>query len=320
MQQRSAPKRVPMSSGPGSRRRAPSVEEASRTQWIGYLYFAPALALIVLFKIYPLLSGIFYSFTNWRGSPNYKFIGTGNYVRMVHDPAFVAGMGNAVKVLLTLPFWILVPLALAFLIFQEVPGWRFFRAAFVFPYIIAPVITGYIFSFVLGLDGPVNQVLRSIGLGGLAVQWFGNVDTALWALVAVALWSYFGLGVVTYLAGMSNIPRDYFDAARIDGATWYQSMVYVAIPSLLPTIGYWSVVCTAGMLIWFFPYIYAITSGGPGYASMLPEYYIYQVSTRYAEPGYASAMGVVLFAYVTIVSFFQIRYMYFGSSGRAAAR
>lgn len=282
-------------------------------QWSGYLCFAPAIILIAVFKLYPLASGVFYSFTNWRGSPNWQFTGIANYARMLKDPAFLASMSNAVKVLITLPLWVLIPFILAFLIFQETPGWRFFRAAFVFPYIIAPVIAGYIFSFVLGLDGPVNELLRSIGLGVLAIQWFGNVNTALWALVGVALWSYFGLGVVIYLAGMANVPKDYFEAARVDGANWLQQVIHIGIPSLLPTIGYWSVICTAGMLIWFFPYIYAITGGGPGYASTLPEFYIYQVSTRYAQPAYASAMGVVLFIYIAIVSFAQVRFMYFGA-------
>jgi raffinose/stachyose/melibiose transport system permease protein len=294
---------------------APAAREP--VQWGGYLCFLPAVLLIATFKLYPLVSGVFYSFTNWRGGPHWKLIGLGNYVRMVEDPAFLAAMGNAVRVLVTLPLWVLIPFVLAFLIFQETPGWRFFRAAFVFPYIIAPVIAGYIFSFVLGLDGPANQFLRAIGLDVIAVQWFGDVRTALWALIAVALWSYFGLGVVIYLAGMANIPRDYFEAAKIDGASWLQQAMYIGIPSLLPTIGYWSVICTAGMLIWFFPYIYAITSGGPGYTTMLPEYYIYQVSTRYAEPAYASAMGIVLFIYITVVSFVQVRFMYFGDKAGA---
>ena len=282
-------------------------------EWTGYLCCFPAILLIAVFKLYPLACGIFYSFTNWRGGPKWNFIGIGNYARMLKDPAFIASMTNAVKVVLTLPLWIMIPFVLAFLIFQKTPGWRFFRAAFVFPYIVAPVIAGYIFSFVLGLDGPFNLAMRVVGLGFLAVQWFGTVDTALWALVGVALWSYFGLGVVIYLAGMANVPADYFEAARVDGANWLQQLVHIAIPSMLPTIGYWSVVCTAGMLIWFFPYIYAITGGGPGYASTLPEYYIYQVSTRYAQPAYASAMGVVLFAYIGLVSFAQVRFMYFGS-------
>lgn len=287
---------------------------------LGYLLLAPALLLVAVFKLYPLASGFLVSFTDWRGGANWDFIGFDNYARMLKDPAFLAAMVNAFKVLLTLPFWVLLPFALAYLIFQETPGWRFFRAAFVFPYIVSPVIAGYIFTFVLGLDGPVNQVLRAIGLGAIAIQWFGDTSTALWALVAVGLWSYFGLGVVIYLAGMANVPRDYFDAARIDGANWFQQIVTIAIPLLLPTIGYWSVVCTAGMLIWFFPYIFSITGGGPGYASMLPEYYIYQVSTRYANPGYASAMGMVLFVYISIVSFAQVRYMYFGEERRAEER
>ena len=282
-------------------------------KWSGYLCFGPAFSLVVVFKFYPLTSGIFYSFTNWKGGPNWHFTGVANYSRILEDPAFLASMRNAVKVLVTLPLWVLIPFLLAFLIFQETPGWRFFRAAFVFPYTIAPVIAGYIFSFLLGLDGPFNEVLRAIGLGVIATQWFGNVNTALWALVGVARWSYVGLGVVTYLAGMAYLPKDDFEAARVDGANWLQQVAYIAIPSLLPTISYWSVICTAGMLIWFFPYIYAITGGGPGYASMLPEFYIYQVSTRYAQPAYASAMGIVLFIYIVIVSFVQVRFMYFGA-------
>jgi ABC-type sugar transport system permease subunit len=282
-----------------------------RVQWAGYVCFLPAIVLTVTFKLYPLAFGIFYSFTNWRGGPHWKLIGLGNYARMLKDPAFRAAMGNAVRVLVTLPLWVLIPLVLAFMIFQESYGWRFFRATFVFPYIVAPVIAGYIFSFILGVDGPANQFLRAIGLDAIAVQWFADTRTALWGLVGVALWSYFGLGVVIYLAGMANIPRDYFDAAKLDGANLLQQLVHVSIPLLLPTIGYWSVICTAGMLIWFFPYIYAVTSGGPGYASMLPEYYIYQVSTKYFDPAYASAMGMVLFVYILLVSFAQVRFMYF---------
>lgn len=295
---------------PSSQKRRPDLS--------GYLCFAPALILIVGLKLYPLAMGTLYSFTNWRGGPKWDFIGLANYTRMIKDPAFIASMINAVKVLFTLPLWVGLPLVLAFLIFQLTPGWRFFRAAFVFPYIVAPVIAGYIFSFVLGLDGPVNIVLRAVGLGFVAVQWFGSVDTALWALAGVALWNQFGVGVVIYLAGMANIPGDYFEAAKVDGASWFQLLVLVGIPVLLPTIGYWSVVCTAGMLIWFFPYIYAVTGGGPGYASTLPEYYIYQVSTKYAQPAYASAMGLVLFAYISIVSFSQVRFMYFGGKATSS--
>ena len=255
-----------------------------RVQWAGYLCFLPAITLTAVFKLYPLAFGIFYSFTNWRGGPHWKFMArklcphdegpgiSGRHGQCGQGAGDAAALGA-------------LPLALAFLIFQETYGWRFFRATFVFPYIVAPVIAGYIFSFILGVDGPANQFLRAIGLDAIAVQWFGDSRTALWGLVGVALWSYFGLGVVIYLAGMANIPRDYFDAAKLDGASWLQQLIHVSIPLLLPTIGYWSVICTAGMLIWFFPYIYAITSGGPGYASMLPEYYIYQVSTKFFDPG-----------------------------------
>ena len=309
------------SSSAGARPRSPAAryprwmfwKQRDGDRFMGYLYFLPAIVLVLIFKGYPLARGLYISFTRPKGVLHNEFAGLANYDRMLHDKAFLESLVNVLKGVATLPLFVMVPLILAFLIFTGVRGWRFFRATYFFSYTLAAVMVGYMFSFVLGIDGPLNEALRSIGLGQLAIQWFGTVQTAMWAVYAVVLWSWFGLGTVIYLAGLANVPEDYFDAAKVDGANWFQMFVHVTIPSVLPTMGYWSVLCTTGLLIWLFPFIYALTEGGPGYASMVPEYYIYLVATRFVDPGYASALGIALFALVFVISIFQVRLMYMQS-------
>lgn len=272
------------------------------------------MLLVLLIKGYPLARGFYLSLTRPVGVARNEFAGLANYRRMVDDDVFLAALTNAAKGVLALPFLVVIPLLTAYPIFLRCRGWRFFRATYFFSYTLPPVMVGYMFGFVLGLDGPLNSALRAVGLGRFAVQWFGTLDTALWAVFAVVLWSWFGLGTIVYLAGLATIPEDYLDAAKVDGATSLQTLRHVVVPSIRPTIGYWSVVCTTGLLIWLFPYIFALTEGGPGYASMMPEYYIYLVSTRYVDPGYASALGVTLFGLVFVASIAQVRIMYLQSA------
>ena len=277
---------------------------------LGYLFFAPAVLLVLVIKGYPLYKGVSLSFTRPAGVRRNTFAGLANYRYALEDEVFRTAITNALKSLLILPLFVVIPLLVAYPIFLRCRGWRFFRATYFFSYTLPPIMVGYMFSFVLGIDGPLNSFLRRIGLDRLAIQWFGTLETALWAVFAVVLWSWFGLGTVVYLAGLATMEEDLLDAAKVDGAGSLQVLRHVIVPSILPTIGYWSVVCTTGLLIWLFPYIFVLTEGGPGYASMMPEYYIYLVSTRYVDPGYASALGIILFGIVFIVSIGQVRIMY----------
>jgi len=271
------------------------------------------LLLVLVLKGYPLARGAYLSLTRPVGVRHNEYAGLANYRMLIEDDVFRAAMTNALKGFVVLPLFVAIPLLTAYPIFLRVRGWRFFRATYFFSYTLPPVMVGYIFSFILGIDGPLNTFLRRIGFDRLAIQWFGTLNTALWSVFAVVLWSWFGLGTVVYLAGLATIDEDYLDAAKVDGAGWLQTLRHIVVPSITPTIGYWSVVCTTGLLIWLFPFIFVLTEGGPGYASMTPEYYIYLVSTRYVDPGYASAMGLALFVLVFFASIFQVRIMYLQS-------
>jgi ABC-type sugar transport system permease subunit len=201
-----------------------------------------------------------------------------------------------------------------------VPGWKFFRAVYFLPYTIAPIIVGQMFREILSVSGPINSIFKSIGLEALALPWLGSKNTAIWAMVAVVLWSFNGLGVITYLAGFATISEDIFDAAAIDGVGFWKRIFRIIIPIMFPVIGYWTVLCTGGMLLWMFPFIHALTEGGPGYSSMLPEYLVYITAFRFFERGYGTSIGVGLFVLVLGFTLFQVRYMYIVGSGEGAKR
>ena len=277
---------------------------------VGVILVLPAVLLAVIFKITPLFRGIYASFFSFAPGEAARLVGLANYGRMIHDPTVQESFGNALKIILTLPVWVVIPLVVALLIFQRTPGWKLFRALYFMPYTIAPVIVGQVFRELLHAQGPLNALLRTLGLHFLAISWLGDKHMALFSLVAVVLWSYFGLGVVTYLAGLGTIAEELFDAASLDGAGFFSRMFRIVIPVIYPVMGYWTILCTSGMLIWMFPFIFAMTEGGPGYSTMLPEYLVYITAFRFSDRGYGTTIGVALFLFVFLFAIIQVRYMY----------
>jgi len=282
----------------------------------GILFVLPALALAIPFKIFPLLRGLYESTLMWQGTTFVGYVGLANYQRMLGDEVLQAAFLNAFKIVLTLPIWVLLPMVLAFLIFQRTPGWGLFRATYFLPYTISPLIVGMIFREILQNSGPLNSFLKSIGLGFAALPWLAKSGTALWALDAVVLWSLTGLGVITYLAGFATISEEILEAATLDGAGFWAKFFRVVLPLMRPVVGYWTILCTGGMFIWMFPFIHALTEGGPGFSTMLPEYLVYVTAFRFVERGYGTAIGVVLFFFVLSFSFLQVRHMYLAGTGQ----
>lgn len=270
----------------------------------------PALVLVVLFKLVPLVRGVLTSLESSSGFGGSEFAGADNYTRMLDDSMVLTSFRNALLVVATLPVWIVLPLVLALLIHQRSPGWKFFRAVYFVPYTIAPIVVGIMFRQILSPDGPLNALLRGVGLEPLAIEWLNGRYSALFSLVAVALWSFFGLGVMTYLAGLATVPEEMLEAAYLDGAGFFRRLWSVVVPMLRPTVAYWSVVCASGVLIWLFPLIYALTQGGPGDATMLPEYLVFLTTFQFLDRGYGSAIGIALFVFVAVLSIFSVRHMF----------
>ncbi|MFS8112577.1 sugar ABC transporter permease [Rhizobium jaguaris] len=274
---------------------------------IGLLFVLPAIVLVGLFRIFPLAWGFVLSFTNSNGFGKSAFVGIDNYVAVANDPAFRDSIENTLILIATLPIWVMLPLLLAILIHQGVPGGKIFRAVYFFPAVLSTVIIGSIFNVVLRFDGSLNAFLKAFGL--IPVDWLGNGATALGSLIAVQLWATFGMSLLIFMAGLSTVSKELIEAARLDGAKPVQIWVHVIIPALRPIIEFVAVVTTIGVLTSMFGLIYVLTAGGPGTATTLPEFLIWLEQGKMNQPGYAAAISMVLFVVMAGLAYLQIRIM-----------
>ena len=272
-----------------------------------YLFVLPALALFLTFRFYPLITGAFYSLTDWNGIAPARYIGVGNFIEIFRDPVFHSTMRNVVLVLASLPVWVGLPLFLAILIHLGVPGAGFFRAAFFFPTVLSSVIIGTMFGIILRFDGNLNQFLDQLGI--LAVDWLGDRRTALFSVVCVAIWAHFGMNVLIFLSGLATVPVEIIEAARVDGASLRQLILRIIIPMLRSTVEFVAVISTITILTSMFGLIYVMTAGGPGTATYMPEFLIWLMQGQFNRLGYASAISVVLFCVVAALALVQIRLM-----------
>jgi len=271
------------------------------------LFLAPAILLLLVFRVIPAISALGHALTDWNGVGPPQYVGLENFRALLHDPVFRQALRNNLLLVLSVPLWIAVSLVLALLLHHEIPGWRFFRGSFFLPSVLSPVIVGTLFTALLRVDGPVN---RGLGLAGVPEQdWLGNPATALPTLVLVILWSVFGLGVIVFLAGLAAVPQELFDAARVDGATGFAHLWYVVIPALRYVIEFWSVNLVVWSFTSLFAFIYVMTAGGPGYATMLVEYQIYEQAFKFNRMGYGCALATALLLLVFGLVLLQVRLM-----------
>jgi multiple sugar transport system permease protein len=288
--------------GPASRpRRAPDGRRAERLA--PYVLVAPAVLIIVVLRLWPLLLGINFSFTG-DGGRNGTAVGFDNYAELFDDPLFRTALRNVGLLVLLLPIAVAIPGLLATFIYLRVPGHRIFRSVYFFPAVLSPVIVGAIFNLLLAFDGPLNAVLGGVGIG--PVDWLGDADVAIFAVVGVHIWATFGMALVVFLAGFATLDSSLTDAARVDGASLPRTIWHVIIPGLSRTVQFIFVTTMIGMLTSMFGLLYVMTSGGPEGSTYLPEYYIWVQQGQMNRPALASAASTILFLVMLIVGLSQI--------------
>ncbi|GIH03061.1 sugar ABC transporter permease [Rhizocola hellebori] len=268
-----------------------------------YLLIAPAVLVIVLFRLWPLLLGVNFSFTG-DGDRNGTPVGLDNYTDLWNDPVFRIALRNVGLLVLLLPVAVAIPGLLATFIFLRVPGNRLYRTVYFFPAVLSPVIIGSIFNLLLAYDGPLNELLQTAGLG--SVDWLGDPKVAIFTVVGVHIWATFGMALVVFLAGFATLDTTLLDAARSDGASLPQVIWHVIVPGLSRTIQFVFVTTMIGMLTSMFGLLYVMTSGGPGGSTYLPEYYIWIQQGQMNRPALASAASTVLFLVMLVVGLAQI--------------
>lgn len=273
-----------------------------------WIAISPALALYLVFTIYPMIQVVVASFTDARGfNQPWEFVGLDNFVRIFSgDPVLMEAIGNTAIYAF---FKVIVQTVLAFLIavllHRQLMLGNIYRAIFFAPMVISPVAIVFTWSFMYDpASGTFNTILRNIGLGALAQDWLGNYDLALYSVILVDLWSGLGFNIVIFLAGLSTIPSEILEAARVDGARGWKSLRYITLPLMIPSIGLVLVLAVNGALR-AFDTVYLMTKGGPGNSTQLYMTQVFQEGLVNNNFGYASAMAVLVLIVLIVIAAVQ---------------
>jgi raffinose/stachyose/melibiose transport system permease protein len=273
------------------------------------VFLLPGGLLSLAVIVGPLLMTIGTSFTRWNGVGTPRWIGLDNYTRLLDDDNFwasfrhIAGIVVAMAVVPTL-----LGLILAALLFDVVARWfprpvtSALRSGLYLPQVIPVVITGIVWGWILHpRDGALNALLDRVGLPGLAHNWLGDPDFALPSVMAVMVWVQVGYPVVMFMAGLQRVDPELYEAADLDGASWWQRFTRISVFLIRPEI-YVVLLTTTIAALKVFGQIFVLTRGGPGNATLVPSYFAYQNFFEKANVGYGSAIATVLTVMIVVLA------------------
>jgi raffinose/stachyose/melibiose transport system permease protein len=268
-------------------------------------FVAPALVLFAVFILYPMFTMFSYSVFTWAGTSRGAFVGIDNFVALFTRAPFTTDLPRAVShnVLFFIGLMVVqntFGLTIAYLLQSRPRIRRALQTIYAMPYLIGPIVVGYLWSLLLSpVFGPLNTVLREVGLDALAIPWLGEPKTALWVVVIVSAWQWIGFPVLLYGAALGGIPAELAEAARIDGATNRQAFFRVTLPLLLPAVGTMSVLTFIfAMEVFALPYAFGGSTGSPAGSIDFVSLLFYRVafgSGATDAVGHASALAVLLF-------------------------
>ncbi|MER5736902.1 sugar ABC transporter permease [Streptomyces sp. NPDC002262] len=271
------------------------------------------LALYALFVIWPFIQSIYYSLTDWSGlSPEFGFVGLDNYTRLLDDEIFWKSLQHSLTFAVVLPL-VTVGFALFLAFMLNVGGRRrkgaavtgvrgssFYKIVYFFPQVLSIVIVALLFQFAYNPNsGAINSFLRAVGLGSVQPDWLGDPDLALICVMVVLVWSTVGFFVVLFSAGMASIPRDFYEAALLDGANRFTTFFKITLPLLWDTVqSGWIYMGILALGAESFAVVQIMTvgpsGGGPDYSTIVLPLYVYQKAFRDGQAAYATTIGVAL--------------------------
>lgn len=267
---------------------------------VSWLFILPAVAIYVGVILVPILMGTGYAFTDWDGLRRVvNYNGLDNFRRMFGD----IQVRSAIRTTLIIAFSLVavkvaLGLLLALAVNSNLKSRNWLRLVFFMPVVLTPIIVSYLWKYIFSNNGTLNTLLRTVGLDPL--RWLGDPTLALVSVIIVTSWQSVGLSMIIFLAGLQAVPPELDEAARIDGATPLQRLWYVTLPMLAPA----TTVCVVIALIQglrFFDQIYALTRGGPGYATETLSTMIYRISFQFGEFSYGAAVALVFSLIVAVI-------------------
>ncbi|PRB69261.1 sugar ABC transporter permease [Arthrobacter sp. MYb213] len=289
------------SRSPKRKLRAP----ADKRKNLEILFFVtPALLLIAMFMLVPIIQAVRFSVYNWKGfGPLVDFVGLQNYVRVLQNEVFTdALVHNLVIIAGSIIIQLPLGLAIALLLNRKMKIQGLLRTIIFVPYVLSEVIAGVVwFQLLQPQYGLIDTVLAKLGIQGPAQGWLGTPDLALWTVLIVLTWKYLGLAVILFLAGLQGVPDELYEAAQIDGASWWQIQRKITIPLLGPTLRTWGFLSMVGSLQ-LFDMVWILTGGGPANSTTTMATFLVSEGTKRQNFGVASAASVILFIVALILA------------------
>nr|WP_253298044.1 sugar ABC transporter permease [Paenibacillus sp. MSJ-34] len=272
---------------------------------VGWLFLVPEIVGMLLLNVFALGFSLYLSLSSWdllSGVKGIKFIGLDNYIRMFQDPTILQALkNNLLYTVLTVPVPIAIALVLAVLIQSKVYLKDYFKVAFFIPYISSIIAVAAVWSALFHPSlGPINQFLLDIGISN-PPKWLADPKTSLIAIAIISSWAGLGYTIIIYLAGLTNISDELYEAAEIDGATGLQKFFKITVPLLRPTTFFLFITMLIGSFK-VFDIISFLTEGGPNNSSTVLVYRIYEEGFQFYNMGYASAISWLLFAIIGLVT------------------
>ena len=274
----------------------------------GWIFLTPAVILIAIMSFLPMIQALFLSFQTGIGAAM-KWTGGTNYVRMFKDPVFVQALkNNFIYLIIQVPIMLISALVLASLLNNKDLRFKgLFRTAFFLPCATSLVSYAVIFRSLFAVDGLVNIVLIKLGILTTGYNFLGHPNSARIVIILALIWRWTGYNMVFYLSGLQNIEYSVYEAAKIDGASPFQSFFRITIPLLKPTILLTAIMSTNGTLQLFDESV-NLTNGGPANATITMSHYIYNVSFKYVPNfGYAASMSYLILILVAVLAFIQLK-------------
>jgi multiple sugar transport system permease protein len=289
------------------RPRRPS-RRSSRNARTGLVLIAPALIFVAVFALFPLGFGAYISLTNWPLVGPYHFIGLANYTALIHNAVFVESILFTLKytAIVTIPI-LVVGYLLAVFVRSGKPASPLFRTLIFLPYIVGLTTESYMAVVELQpTSGSANFALSKLGLVSDTTAWLVHTGQALTAISILVIWFYAGFAMMMLLAGMQSIPLELYEAARVDGASWWTAERRLTLPLLRRWIALSLIISVVGSLLAFNQF-FIMTDGGPGTSTVTVVISIFDTAFAQMDVGLASAMSVVLVVVVGLITFLQFR-------------
>jgi len=272
----------------------------------GWVLSLPALVAVAALLVVPIGQAVYYSMTDWNGITS-TWVGPSAYTTLFSDPTFLRVLENNGLLLLAVPVVIGVPLGIAFLLHEQIWGWKFFRSAVFLPTAISWVVIGLIAVRFYALHGILNSLLAHVGLGFVKTNMLGSTHQALAAIGITLVWSQLGSNTIIFITGMAALDPALAEAARVDGAHGPRIYWSIIMPQMMRFIQFAFIITVLTAFTAIFSLIFVMTGGGPNFGSTTLDFCVYQQAFGQSAFGTGALLGVLLFVLVGAVSVIQVR-------------